>query len=73
MKTTDDPIAEVHMNREQLFAQHGYDLRAYAAFLNAEAAASGRRLVTRVVKAQPKARFHGRTSRQHRDAALAAL
>ena len=73
MKTTDDPIAEVRANREKLFAQHGCDLRAYAAFLKAEAKASGRKLVRRTVKARPKVRFIGRTSRQHREAVLAAL
>ena len=73
MKTEPDILEEVQLARETVLAAHDYDIRACAKALNAEAEASGCKLVTRVVKARPKARFHGRTSRQHREAALALL
>ncbi len=73
MNTKHDIIEEVRRAREAILAGYDYDIRACAKALNAEAKASGRKLITRIVKARPNARFPGRTSRQHREAVLAAL
>lgn len=73
MKPEADILEEVRRARETVLAGFGYDIRACAKSLNAQAAASGRKLLTRVVKPKPKQTFRGRTSRLHREAAVASL
>ena len=68
-----DPIAEVRKAREELLTEHAHDLRSLVAALNSAAQNKGPTKDAPVRKARPGGKYWGRTSADHRKAALAQL
>jgi hypothetical protein len=73
MKPEADILEEVRRARETVLAGFDFDIRTCAKVLNAQAVASGRKLLTRIVKPKHNKPFRGRTSRLHREAAVASM